>query len=33
VFTTKDDPEYQVLVSWVQGAKEDPACIEPGSDL
>jgi hypothetical protein len=33
VFISKDDPEYQVLVSWVQGAKEDPACIEPGSDL
>lgn len=33
VFTSKDDPDYQTLLSWVQGAKEDPACVEPGSDL
>jgi hypothetical protein len=32
VFTSKDDPDYKVLLSWVQGAKEDPACVEPGSD-
>lgn len=33
VFRNGDDPDYKVLVSWVQGGKEDPACIEPGSDL
>jgi hypothetical protein len=31
VFSSQDDPEYQVLVQWASGAKEDPACIEPGS--
>lgn len=33
VFINKDDPDYKTLVAWVGGAKEDPACVEPGSDL
>lgn len=33
VFINKDDPDYKTLAAWVGGAKEDPACIEPGSDL
>lgn len=32
VFATVDDPEYQVIVAWTEGATEDPTCIEPGSD-
>jgi len=33
VFPNRDDPDYKTLAAWVNGAKEDPACIEPGSDL
>ncbi len=34
VFATTDDPDYQVLVQWINGATEDPTtCIEPGSNL
>lgn len=33
VFINKDDPDYKTLEAWVGGAKEDPACVEPGSDL
>lgn len=33
VFETRDDPEFKILAAWVGGAKEDPACIEPGSDF
>jgi len=32
VFTTRDDPDFQTLLAWAGGAKEDPACVEPGSD-
>lgn len=32
VYATTDDPEFVVLRSWVQGTKENPTCIEPGSD-
>jgi hypothetical protein len=24
--------EYKTILDWIKGAKEDPACIEPGSD-
>jgi len=33
VFPNKSDPDYKTLAAWVSGAKEDPACVEPGSDL
>lgn len=33
VFPNKEDPDYKTLAEWVSGAKEDPACVEPGSDL
>lgn len=33
VFANEDDPEYKVLSAWVNGEKEDPSCIEPGSDF
>ncbi len=32
VFLNRDDPDYKTLEKWVNGEKEDPACIEPGSD-
>jgi hypothetical protein len=32
VFWDKTEKDYQALEAWVNGAKEDPACIEPGSD-
>lgn len=33
VYPNRDDPDHKTLTAWVNGAKEDPACIEPGSDL
>lgn len=33
VFQSEDEPEWQALVDWVDGATEDPGCIEPGSEL
>ncbi len=33
VFLSTDDPDYRVLSAWVRGAKDDPTCIEPGSNL
>jgi len=33
VFATRDDPDYRVLVDWIEGATEDPTCEEPGSNL
>ena len=33
VFLKSDDPDFKVLSRWIRGEKEDPACIEPGSDL
>jgi hypothetical protein len=32
VFATTDDPDWKTLDDWIHGAKEDPKCIEPGSD-
>ena len=32
VFAGANDPDYRTLAAWVGGAREDPACIEPGSD-
>lgn len=32
VFSTKDDPDFQVLDAWTKGKTADPACVEPGSD-
>lgn len=32
VFASTDDAEYRVLRMWAEGATEDPACVEPGSD-
>lgn len=32
VFPSVDDADYAVLRDWIQGAKEMPECIEPGSD-
>lgn len=32
VYLTPADPDFVTLRSWVEGAKEDPKCIEPGSD-
>lgn len=33
VFPSRKDPDFIVLEKWIHGEKEDPACIEPGSDL
>lgn len=33
VFLDTDDPDYQTLLSWIEGATQDPSCIEPGSNL
>lgn len=33
VFLASDDPDYRVLWAWASGAKDDPQCIEPGSNL
>ncbi len=33
VYLTKDDPDYQVLLDWAAGAREQPDCSEPGSEL
>jgi hypothetical protein len=32
VFSTEKSADYQTLLKWIDGAKEDPQCIEPGSD-
>ncbi len=33
VFSDRNDPDFQTLYHWaVTGAKEDPSCVEPGSD-
>jgi hypothetical protein len=32
VFLNREDPDFKTLEKWVNGEKEDPACIEPGSD-
>ncbi len=32
VYLNRDDPDFKTLEKWVNGEKEDPACIEPGSD-
>lgn len=33
VFASVDDRDYAVIREWIEGATEDPACVEPGSDL
>lgn len=33
VFLDREDSDYQVIAQWIEGATEDPSCIEPGSDL
>jgi hypothetical protein len=33
VFANRDDPDFKTLQAWAQGAKEDAACVEPGSML
>lgn len=33
VFMSRTDPDFKILASWLNGEKEDPACVEPGSDL
>jgi len=33
VYLTRDDPDFKILVAWVNGQTEDPSCIEPGSNL
>lgn len=33
VFGSRTEPDFKVLAAWIDGEKEDPACIEPGSDL
>jgi hypothetical protein len=32
VFSDRSDPDFQTLVNWVGGAKENASCVEPGSD-
>lgn len=32
VYLNREDPDFKTLEKWVNGEKEDPACIEPGSD-
>jgi hypothetical protein len=32
VYLNRDDPDFKTIEKWVNGEKEDPACIEPGSD-
>src|SRR5262249_37320183 len=32
VFLDRNDPDFLTLLSWMQGAKESPTCVEPGSD-
>jgi len=31
VFSDRNDPDFKTLQSWLQGAKESPTCVEPGS--
>lgn len=33
VFADQSDADFQTLRKWAQGQKDDPQCIEPGSDL
>jgi hypothetical protein len=33
VFATRNDADFKILAAWVNGQKEDPTCVEPGSDL
>jgi hypothetical protein len=32
VFAGRDDADFEVIEAWARGAKEDPSCVEPGSD-
>jgi hypothetical protein len=33
VFPTPDDADFKILAVWIAGQKEDPTCVEPGSNL
>ena len=33
VFLSRDERDFKTLEAWVMGAKDDPACQEPGSNL
>ncbi len=33
VFGDRAEPDFKTLTAWAHGAKEDPTCVEPGSDL
>jgi hypothetical protein len=33
VWLWREDPDFKIVDAWVRGAKEDPSCNEPGSDL
>lgn len=33
VFADRRDADFQILSKWALGAKDDPLCIEPGSNL
>ena len=30
VYLLKTEPEFEVLLEWINGAKEDESCVEPG---
>lgn len=32
VFADREDRDFLVLSDWVNGATEDPSCVEPGSE-
>lgn len=32
VFASTEDGDYQTLLAWVRGDKEEATCVEPGSD-
>jgi hypothetical protein len=32
VFANTDDEDFKKVRAWIQGAKEDTSCVEPGSD-
>ncbi len=33
VWTDEQDPDLAAVRDWIHGKKEDPACVEPGSQL
>jgi hypothetical protein len=32
VFASPEDPGYQKLLSWAEGTRADPSCLDPGRD-